>query len=95
MEIEDRLAVARSVGPLRGGLVRHRQQVGHVTSLGAVKPKAGARHRTVHRDERVVCGLDRGSKTARELLAEAGPECLTMDLLAERSGLGKAPDAAS
>ncbi|GAA2233550.1 TetR/AcrR family transcriptional regulator [Promicromonospora sukumoe] len=27
--------------------------------------------------------------TARELLAEAGPECLTMDLLAERSGLGK------
>lgn len=27
--------------------------------------------------------------TARELLAETGPECLTMDLLAERSGLGK------
>jgi AcrR family transcriptional regulator len=27
--------------------------------------------------------------TARELLAEAGPECLTMDRLAERSGLGK------
>ncbi|WP_285106989.1 TetR/AcrR family transcriptional regulator [Promicromonospora sp. MEB111] len=26
---------------------------------------------------------------ARELLAEAGPDCLTMDLLAERSGLGK------
>lgn len=27
--------------------------------------------------------------SARELLAEAGPDCLTMDLLAERSGLGK------
>jgi AcrR family transcriptional regulator len=27
--------------------------------------------------------------TARELLADAGPECLTMDRLAERSGLGK------
>lgn len=27
--------------------------------------------------------------TARELLAEAGPGCVTMDLLAERSGLGK------
>ena len=27
--------------------------------------------------------------TARELLAEAGPDYLTMDLLAERSGLGK------
>lgn len=27
--------------------------------------------------------------TARELLAEAGPGCLTMDRLAERSGLGK------
>ncbi|WP_026366197.1 TetR/AcrR family transcriptional regulator [Promicromonospora sukumoe] len=27
--------------------------------------------------------------SARELLAESGPECLTMDLLAERSGLGK------
>lgn len=27
--------------------------------------------------------------TARELLTELGPDCLTMDLLAERSGLGK------
>ncbi len=27
--------------------------------------------------------------TARGLLAEVGPDCLTMDLLAERSGLGK------
>jgi polyketide synthase 12 len=27
--------------------------------------------------------------TARRLLAEVGPDCLTMDLLAERSGLGK------
>ena len=44
-----------------------------------------------HRPERADAARNRQQllATAREMLAEAGPDTLTMDALAERSGLGK------